>query len=135
MKQLNEVTDKIFERITEIVNTTASTTLTWEELLNETTDEEEEAILRELTRYVASLKFSPNKFEALKNPNLFSIEDMVFVGGLLESYYICYNDVEIIYLSRPITVGEVQVSNESGGISYPTYTATSKQKISWRNSI
>jgi hypothetical protein len=103
MKDVSNITDEIAKKLSEIVTQTGDFTLTWEELIDGLTEGKEDTILRSLTRYVSSIKYSSNNFESLKNPNLFSIEDMVFEDSELESFYICYNDLEIVFISRDLT--------------------------------
>ena len=102
MQNQDEITAKIFEKLSVLVSTTGDFTLTWEELLNELSDSNEETLLKALQRYVGLTKFSHNKFEPLKNANLFSLEEMVFEDSQLTSYYICYNDVEIVHITRDL---------------------------------
>lgn len=113
MRNQNEFTQKIFEKLSEMITQTGDFTLTWEELLNELTEGNEDALLRGLQRYVNDLDLSANKFKPLTNPNLFSLEDMVFVDSELESYYICYNDVEIIHLSRDTSARAYEIDHST----------------------
>ncbi len=62
-------------------------TITWEEISHLATEEQESYLLRKLKRVI-------NR-EGLKNPNLFSVEDVTFEGGKLISLEICYNDEPI----------------------------------------
>jgi len=102
----NDFTAQIFLKLSLMITQTGDFTLTWEELLNELTDGNEDTILRGLQRYVSELDLSGTKFESLTNPNLFSLENMVFVDSVLESYCICYNDREILFISRDLTISK-----------------------------
>ena len=129
MKSQDKITAKIFERLSEIITTAGDFTLTWEELLNELSDENEELLLKALQRYVSQAKFNHNKFEPLKNANLFSLEDMVFEDSKLTSYYICYNDVEIVHITRDLETTRV---GELTGVGKERY---SRFKSFYRNII
>ncbi len=102
MKNVLSITETIFIKLSDIVTTTGDFTLTWEELLNELTEGNENTLLRQLKRYVSQIKFYSESPEPLKNPNLFTLEDMVFEDSQLTSYYICYNDEEIVYITRDL---------------------------------
>ncbi len=102
MKNVDQITEQIFTQLSEMVTTTGDFTLTWEELINEVSESNENTLLRALKRYVSKVRFNTTSAEPLKNPNLFSLEDMVFEDGQLTSYYICYNDEEIVYITRDL---------------------------------
>ena len=101
MKQVESkiLTSYLMTKLSSIIDLTEDQVLTWEELRFMATEPEEEAILFNLKRYIKNLSYSNNKFEVLKNPNLFALEDITVVNGNIIAFIITYNDEDVLHHS------------------------------------